>query len=102
MVRNNLLVGKVTERFEISQGREMLVARKPHQPTDVFSKIFEAFGKGIHQIKPIGFPFPVLQFPSAPLPVFLACSGIYVCLFLDEFEETINSCSGNSWYGVLS
>jgi hypothetical protein len=66
MVRNNLLVGKVTERFEISQGREMLVARKPHQPTDVFSKIFEAFGKGIHQIKPIGFPFPVLQFPSAP------------------------------------
>jgi hypothetical protein len=72
MVRNNLLVGKVTERFEISQGREMLVARKPHQPTDVFSKIFEAFGKGIHQIKLIGFPFPVLQFRPLPRLAFLS------------------------------
>jgi hypothetical protein len=25
-----------------------------------------------------------------------------VCLFLDEFEEAINACSGNSWYGVLA
>jgi hypothetical protein len=26
----------------------------------------------------------------------------FMCLFLDEFEAAINSCSGNSWYGVLA